>query len=263
MAELVIDIETIPAQRLDVMQEINAGLKAELASKIAQIRPPGNYKKQESIDEWMSTEAPKIREALESEYQAAAEEAYRKTGLDGAFGQIAVVGVALDDAPPVTVYRTDWENETGILEDLGCLLTDLIPLKDAQSTMVIGHNVASFDLRFLTQRHIVRGIRPHRLLTRAAQAKPWESEKVFDTMVQWAGVGHRISLDKLCKALGIKSPKTELDGSKVWDYVRDGKIDEVARYCAEDVKATRAAYRRMIFRTQEVPAQYEFEDCAF
>jgi predicted PolB exonuclease-like 3'-5' exonuclease len=77
-------------------------------------------------------------------------------------------------------------------------------------------------------------------------AKSW-SESIADTMTMFAGFGNRISLDKLCRVLGIDSPKDGIDGSKVYDYLRDGKIEEVAAYCKRDIKATREAYHRLSF----------------
>lgn len=227
---IYIDIETIPAQRPDVMEEIKATIK-----------PPGTFKKPESIAEWMRTEGP-----------AAIEEAYRRTGLDGAYGQVCVVGMAGDDGAPATIFEQDWQHpeaERRILEALSARLTEWIAPSEIFTTCVIGHNVSAFDLRFLAQRHIVNGIRPHVAIGRAAQAKPWDSDKVFDTMVQWTGSSSvRISLDKLCRALSIPTPKGELDGSKVWDFVQAGRIQEVADYCAKDVEATREVHRRMSYR---------------
>lgn len=236
---LFIDIETIPAQRPDVMAEITSTIK-----------PPGTIKKPESIAAWMKDELP-----------SAIEEAYRKTGLDGAFGQICVIGFALGVSTPRTVWSMDWEapgTEFELLQDFACALTDLIPANQERSSRVIGHNVASFDLRFLFQRSIVCGVEPHRVVASAAQAKPWESDKVFDTMVQWSGVGRTISLDKLCKALSVPTPKSDLTGALVWDYVKSGRIAEVAEYCKKDVDATRAVYQRMTF--QQLPTLAYMED---
>jgi hypothetical protein len=108
----------------------------------------------------------------------------------------------------------------------------------------------------LAQRHIVNGIRPHIVIGRAAQAKPWEGDKVFDTMVQWTGSASvRISLDKLCKALSIPTPKDGgITGATVWDAVQEGRIAEVAAYCAGDVLATREAWRRMTYQDQRMAA---------
>ena len=245
---LIIDIETIPAQRSDVLEEITASMQTELIAAIAAIKPPGNYKKQETIDEWMATEAPKQAAALREAFAADVDAAYRKTSLDGAYGQICVIGAAFGDDAPILSWRQDFTDERQILEDFGCVMVDQIPRHDDFTTQIVGHNVAAFDLRFLLQRHIVNGVIPHMVIARAARAKPWESEKVYDTMVQWAGVGNRIKLDKLCKALSIPTPKGDIDGSKVWDFVKDGQIEQVAAYCARDVEATRAAYKRMTFQ---------------
>jgi hypothetical protein len=245
---ITIDIETIPAQRPDVMAEIREQKQADLDAALASIKVPGNYKKQETIDEWMANEKPKQEQALRDAFESSVDEAYRKTGLDGAFGQICVIGCAFNQEYPIMVFRPDWLDEVGVLQDFNCLMTDRVSQSDLFSSCVIGHNVIGFDLRFLVQRHIVHGIKPHIVITRAAQAKPWEPEKVFDTSAQWAGAGSRISLDKLCKALGIESPKKGIDGSKVWDAVRGGRIDEVVSYCARDVIATRQAFMRMTYQ---------------
>ena len=67
---LYIDIETIPVQRLDVIDEIRAFNQAELEAAIQQIKPPGNYKKEETIVAWWSDEAPKIVDGLKAAFEA-------------------------------------------------------------------------------------------------------------------------------------------------------------------------------------------------
>lgn len=257
---LTIDIETLPAQRPDVLAEIREGKQFQLAADIEAIRAPGNYKDADKIAAWLSNEGQQKAQALRDAFDADVDAAYRKTGLDGAYGQICVIGFAVDNGKPQTVWSPDWQSpacESELLEDFYIALGDMISPSAERSITVVGHNVASFDLRFMVQRSIVRGIRPHGVISRAAQAKPWESDKVFDTMVQWAGVGNRISLDKLCKALGIQSPKGDITGATVWDAVQAGRIAEVADYCAGDVLATREVHRRLTFRT--VPVE-QFDD---
>jgi hypothetical protein len=192
------------------------------------------------------------------------EPAPRRLGFDdmdddipfGSFGQVCCIGWARQDEQPTTVYGTD---EKFVLSEFARLLKNSVGANEAFNCTVIGHNVSAFDLRFLSQRFVVNGIRPPMMIARAAQAKPWESEKVFDTMVQWAGIGQKIGLDKLCMALSIPSPKAGMDGSMVWPMVQDGKIDEVARYCERDVQAVRAVWQRMTFRQTAVE---QFEDVA-
>lgn len=211
-----IDIETIPTDRTDVIE-----------SFAAQVKPPATYKKPESIAQWMA-------ENIDSEVESM----HRKTALDGAFGQVCVIGFAIDDDAPDAVFEG---SEADILNRFSKLLEIL--QCDRYTTQFIGHNITGFDLRFLVQRYMVNRIPVPNVLRSAANAKPWESEKAFDTMVQWSGVGNRISLDKLCKALYIPTPKGDLDGSKVWDYVIDGKLNEVVEYCKRDIEATREIHR--------------------
>jgi len=223
MYPVYIDIETIPTSRRDVRDYIAASIK-----------PPGTLKKPESIQAW-----------IDNDKEQAIDDAVAKTGLDGAFGQIVCVGVdAHDDGQPVVFSGLD---ERDLLTRFNGFLSDQIRPSDLMATTVVGHNVASFDLRFLLQRYIVNSIKPHPLIARSASAKPWESEKVYDTMIQFSGVGNRISLDKLCLALSIPSPKGEIDGSKVAEYVAAGALDQVAEYCGKDVEAVRSVHRRMVF----------------
>jgi len=223
MTNIYFDIETIPTQRDDI--------KAVL---LAAIKPPGTYKKAESIAEWFRTEA-----------DAAMEVEYRKTGLDGAYGEVIVIGVAVDDAEPVTFSGP----EVLMLNKFNLYLDTI---KNPNDTQTIGHNVVAFDLRFLVHRYMVNGVKPHKIIRMAYQVKPWDTDIVYDTMTQWAGVKERVSLDKLCRALNIKSPKEDgIDGTKVWDYFQAGRLAEIEEYCARDVVTTREVYKRMTFQYED------------
>jgi hypothetical protein len=221
MMNLYLDIETLPTDRADV--------RAYLA---ASVKHPATISKAETIQKWNEESRP-----------GAVDEAVAKTGLDGSFGRVCVIGWALDHEEVQTVYNATDER---------CLLqafADRLRIKpsDQLSTTVVGHNVSGFDLRFLVQRYIVHNMRPPAVIARAAHAKPWEADKVFCTMTQWAGAGNRVSLEKLCLALSIPSPKSDITGATVAAAVAAGRIDDVAAYCVGDVNATRAVHRRMTF----------------
>ena len=222
MQFLFLDLETLPTDRQDVRELI-----------AAKVSPPGNISKAETIAKWMEESKP-----------AAVEEAVAKTSLDGTFGRVCVIGWSIDDRITSTVMSED--NERHVLEEFYDHMN--AARLNVFETCVVGHNVSAFDLRFLVQRFMVHGIKPPAVIARAAQAKPWESEKVFDTMVQWAGTGNRVSLERLCMALGVESPKTDIDGSKVAAAVAAGRIADVADYCAGDVMAVRSVWKRMTFQ---------------
>jgi hypothetical protein len=58
-----------------------------------------------------------------------------------------------------------------------------------------------------------------------------------------------ISLDKLCTALGVVSPKVNgVDGSMVYDLWAADEHDKLARYNAADVAAAREVYFRLNFQ---------------
>lgn len=229
--KIFIDIETIPSQDPAVKEKIAESITA-----------PGQYKKPESIKEW-----------LDANRETAAEEEWRKTSFDGGRGQICVISAAVGNSPVQTFYSEDWGNSerTLITEFFQFLNQNYDPSRNVPPVFV-GHNVAAFDLRFIFQRSAVLGIAPPRFIP--FQARPWD-KAVFDTMVQWAGHNGKVGLEKLCEVLGLPRKGSEIgeeiDGSKVWDFVRDGKISQVAKYCEGDVGRVREIYKRLNF-TEEV-----------
>lgn len=217
---ITLDIETCPTERQDVRDYIAKG-----------VTPPATYKLADSIAKWHKEQGP-----------ATIDEAVAKTSFDGAFGRVVCIGYDLHGiGEPEAIWSLD---ECEVLTRFNDALSD-IPANMWSAITIVGHNVAGFDLRFLYQRYIVNGIRPHAIINAAAQAKAWDT-KVYDTMTQFAGFGKTISLDKLCMALGIEG-KGDISGADVWPMVQAGRLSEVADYCKHDVQITRAVYNRMVF----------------
>jgi len=220
---LFLDLETIPTTDPDVIARIAANIK-----------PPATMKKQEIIDKWVAEEK-----------QAAIDEAVAKTAFDGTYGKICAVAYAFDDGPVVGACHTD---EPILLANFfdGVRRAS----KTGRDITVVGHNVTGFDLKFLWKRAVILGIRPASL---PFKAKPWDTAAVFDTMTQWdADQSKRISLDALCRVLGVPSPKGELDGSMVAGAFAAGRYSDIAEYNAGDVRAVREVYKRMIFAPLEL-----------
>jgi hypothetical protein len=228
MAErtIFIDIETVPAQ--------SPAVRAAFA---AAVTAPAQYKKPESIADW-------LRENSEAEADAA----LAKTSFDGALGHVLCIAVAIDDAPPLvfcnaTCVADIATSEAGTLRDLKQWLAKL---DRYDRPVYVGHNLIEFDLRFLLQRSIVHGVP----LPLPYNARPWDTNRVYDTMTMWAGLKNRVGLDKLAKALGVGG-KDGISGADVWPMVQAGRIPEVCDYCAADVELTRRVYRRMTFQACE------------
>lgn len=210
---------------------------AVIADLAADISHPKTMSKPETIAKWEAEDKP-----------ALVDEAVRKTAFDGGLGRIVCIGWAVGDCEPVAAFEGP---ESEVLRNFFSAVQVAVNVhyrggSTASVPVFCGHNINAFDLRFLWQRAVVNGIKPPSGIP--FHAKAWD-KNIADTMVMWnPEYGKRISLDNLCKALGVKTPKGDLDGSKVWDYVKAGRIAEVAEYCKGDVVAVRECHNRMIFR---------------
>lgn len=218
MKPFYFDCESIPAQDPAIKAEIAAGITA-----------PGQFKKPESIAEW-----------LKENRDAMAEAEWLKTSFDGGAGQCVCIAFAIGNDEPHCYRVADLSRdaERAMLQDFFCALTDAGPCQ------LIGHNIIGFDIPFIWKRAMILGVKPPFNFPRAP--KPW-SEHVCDTMLLWdanqrAGVG----MDRICRLMGIPG-KGDFGGADVWPAVERGEYQRVADYCRDDVSRTRAMHKRMTF----------------
>ncbi len=216
---LYLDIETLPTNSNAVISSIAAGVK-----------PPGNYKSADTIAKWEAEAKP----------QAVADEVHR-TGLSGAFGRVCVICWAWNDQPVQSV-AADPINQDAERDMLAAFFDAMTREgENFDQKVVIGHNVAGFDIRFLWQRAFVLGVKVPNWFPR--NPKPW-SRDIFDTMAQWAGDRDRISLGKLCEAFGLDG-KEGMNGADVAGVWAAGEHQKVVDYCIEDVERVREIHKRM------------------
>lgn len=215
MIDVYLDLETIPSQ--------DPAFRAEA---LKAVKAPGQFKKPESIVQWLSENAV-----------AAADEAVAKTSFDPAHGHICCIGFAFEDKKAASYSATSVQVERSMLENF---FNDINGLPTLGMVRIIGHNVSAFDLRFLLCRAIVLGVTIPRSIPR--DIKPW-GEFVFDTMTAWAGPRGTIGQDRLAKALGMKG-KGDFDGSMVAEAWVNGEHEKIAAYCRNDIDVVREIHRR-------------------
>ncbi len=227
--QIIFDLETIPSQQPDARELVRASIK-----------PPGTLKRADSIAAWWENEAA-----------AAVEDAYRKQSLDGGLaGEIISIAAVTPDGRQWVRCRAQGEPEAELLLAFGAQVEAWIDedaravaegFNFAQDPFLVAHNTA-FDLGFLWRRCIVNGVRlPFKVPGPMARA----GQHYGDTMLLWAGWGNRVSLDALCRALGVPSPKGDLDGSMVFDAWLVGKYAEIERYNLNDALATAEVWHRL------------------
>lgn len=248
MPILTFDLETLPCQNEQIIAEWRAELTAEAELAKLSVKAPANYKDQEKIDAYI---ADKINELMTG-LDAALEARVAKTSFDGLYGRIACIGWAFEDEEVQCTNPKSIEAEV-IAEFYSSIESTLeVSYRSGSASMplqVCGHNLAGFDLPFLKARSIILGVKPPPGLWRAMKAKPWD-ECIHDTMLMWNNDNQkRVSMDKLCRALGIKG-KNGFNGSMVsetWTVDPQKVID----YCRDDVERTRQIYKRLTF-TDEI-----------
>lgn len=222
MKTIFFDIETIPSQLPGVLDEFKAAVQA-----------PAQYKKPESIAEW-------LRENREAEGEAA----WLKTSFDGGLGHVCCIGLAVDNesARSYQVPADAYGNRNHEAEMLMAFFSDLT---DIGRSVLVGHNIIGFDLPFIWKRCMVLGVKPPQWFPR--NPSKYSSEMVRDTMLLW-DMEQRAggSMDRLCKLLGIPG-KGDISGADVWPMVEAGDIEGVAEYCRADVERTRLMFKRMTF----------------
>lgn len=102
-------------------------------------------------------------------------------------------------------------------------------------------NGRGFDCPYIYFRSAAQHIRP----TKNLMPYRFDQNGHIDLADQLSFYGsfRRYSLNFYCKSLKLKACKTDgMDGGKVQEYFKDKKYEEIARYCADDVKATAELY---------------------
>lgn len=226
---IYLDTETAPDMRQGAMEAIRAD-----------IRPPASYKKPETIAQWLADEG-----------EAAAITAWRKTALDATAGELISVSWCADDGDARTVIRGPQEDERVVLIGFFRQLQEMLEdgaIRDHRGQAIydsapyfVAHN-ATFDLGFLWRRAVILNILPP---FKVPGPNAREGKDYGCTMRAWAGPRETIGLDRLCRALGVESPKGDLDGSKVFDAWQSGELERIAEYNRRDALAVREIWRRL------------------
>jgi predicted PolB exonuclease-like 3'-5' exonuclease len=208
---LYLDIETIPSQSPSIKEEIKDSLK-----------PPANMTKKDTIDKWWEEKAPGI-----------IEEKYLKTALDGSFGEIISIAWAFNDEPVYCVFRKIDDPETNVLKPFFSALFDYLSITWVSFPI-------RFDCPFIFKRAVINNLMPPIPI-------PHErSGNAYCPMNAWAGWHEHISLDMLCRVLGIEG-KDGMIGQDVWPCVQKGEYEKIVTYNKKDVEMLRQVHKRMMF----------------
>ena len=213
MRELFFDIETIPGPTPPTREEVAANV-------------PGNFKKPETIEAW-------IDENQEGQWRGESLLSHR--------GRIISMAWAVGDDPVKVrvVGLGPCDSEQTLLE---LVYMDIANELHAHPMLWIGFNIRQFDLHWLRHRAIKFDM--HRL----AQRIPWQrfDKSAFDIREYWnPNYNAKGTIDDVARFLGMEGKTPGMDGSKVFDLWKAGRLYEIGSYNRDDVELTRAIYRKI------------------
>ncbi|MFA5088506.1 MAG: ribonuclease H-like domain-containing protein [Candidatus Omnitrophota bacterium] len=100
-----------------------------------------------------------------------------------------------------------------------------------------------FDCPFVMIRSAIHKIRTHKNLVPYRYSHNPHID-LADQLSFYDALRRKFSLHMWCKAFGIKSPKESgLTGLEVKDFFKEGRYREIARYCMDDVYATKELFK--------------------
>lgn len=136
-------------------------------------------------------------------------------------------------------------NERGVLHALRSWLNACT----TSETLIVGHNIRSFDLPKLRHAYVRHSLRLPEILRPKLRAE--EKAETVDTAALFKAFSmeHRDdfcpSLETVAASFGIPRPKQHMSGADCPRLYREGQIKTVLTYCAVDVATTSRAYQLM------------------
>lgn len=264
------DFETIPSQDESIIEAINVKAKG------VNVTPPSSYKKEDfGKDLELPAEAVKSMQAeglrlmwiekfrlreVEKEFDSL----YRRTSFSAGDGgelisaSFKLFGNNPDGSPlmpePVSCYRAKGgDSESVVIGKMVSWLDKIHDYAKSNNSQIqfVGANIQMFDLRFLAQRCMILGLK---LPDCGLLASRYDKTKYFDVLSSWNFDDSKssISLDRLCKVLGIETPKDDeegpIHGGMVWDIWNNGGehgAARISRYNSRDVAVLEPIYNKL------------------
>jgi DNA polymerase elongation subunit (family B) len=199
-------------------------------------------------DEWKELWALKAEAMMRNRDGESPESLYPRAAIYAEFGKIVCIGCGVIRGAGMSrrmvIKSFSSDDEQSVLTQFAEMLNRW---GSEPNRVLCAHNGKEFDFPYLCRRMIIHGISLPRLLQIAGR-KPWEVPHL-DTMEMWKFGDFRsyTSLNLMAHALGIPTPKDDLDGSKVGEaYWVDGDLGRIARYCEKDVLTAAQVFLRLI-----------------
>lgn len=172
-----------------------------------------------------------------------------KAALYPEFGKIVAITIGkIVDGHKVALYSFSGDDEANILTRFFKALSDQIA--NDPELVLCGVNLKFFDLRYCFIRAVVNQIEPVKGHINLTGLKPWEVRTCDITDVWKQTSMYNAPLIAIAECLGLPSPKSDIDGSKVSEtYWKEGVkgLERIVKYCEQDVFTTANVVMKLRF----------------
>ena len=192
----------------------------------------------ETVGQDLESIPPRALEILiPADHKEEREHVLESFGLDPCTGRIICIGVYWLEVDRSRAYCQSDEREllANFWSDLGQI----------RPTRFVTFNGKSFDFPYIKVRSAILEVPiPREILL---DTRRFSTDRHFDVREALTNYDRyrKGTLEFFCEIFGVASPKDGIDGSKVGDYFRQGRLDEIAQYCLADCKATAELYQRI------------------
>lgn len=210
-------------------------------------------------EEWKELWAKKAEVLLRSRETDTIDTIYSRAGIYAEFGKIICISCGLLQGPAEArklVLKSFYgENEKLLLYSFADMLKKWSA--GGESKFLCAHNGKEFDFPYICRRMIINDL-PIPPMLNSSGKKPWEINHL-DTMELWKFGDFKsyTSLNLLARALGIPTPKDDIDGSQVGDvFWNQHDLERIVTYCQKDVFTVAQVFLRLqgeaLVREQEI-----------
>lgn len=177
-----------------------------------------------------------------------AESIYQRAGIYAEFGKIVCISTGFltlkNNTYQMHIKSFFAEDEKIVLQEFTSYLNKIH--KEKKQLALCAHNGKEFDYPYIIRRLLINGLIVPSLLNLTGK-KPWEIMHQ-DTLEMWKFGDYKnyTSLELLAYVFGIKTPKDDIDGSKVAEvFYKEKNLQRIVDYCQKDVATLAQLYLKM------------------
>jgi 3'-5' exonuclease len=198
-------------------------------------------------NDWKDLWIKKAEVLLRNRDDETTESIYPRAGIYAEFGKIVCISCGVmqgaGDSKKILLKSFAGDNEKILLHEFSEMIRKW---SAGEPKFLCAHNGKEFDFPFICRRMVINNL-PIPSILNISGKKPWEVTHL-DTMEIWKFGDFKsyTTLNLLAHALGVPTPKDDIDGSMVWEvYWKEKNLDRIVTYCQKDVITVAQIFLRM------------------